>query len=95
MNKETFCYVVSTLFLYAEYEEPCLIAWWKFLLLKNRAILNKETAFSIRYLVTNATYEIPNFIRYLPVPLILFPLTSVEAEKMFSQLKIVKTKLLT
>ena len=39
------------------------------------------------------THEIPSFIRYLAVPIILFSLATVEAEKMFSQLKIVKTKL--
>ena len=50
---------------------------------------------SIRYLLTNTTHGIPNFICYLAVPKILFLLTSVEAEKMFSQLKIVKTKLFT
>ena len=32
---------------------------------------------------------------YLAVPVILFPLTSVEAEKMFTQLNILKTKLFT
>ena len=48
---------------------------------------------SIRYLLTNTTHEIPNFIRYLAVPIILFSLTNAEAEKMFSHLKIVKTKL--
>ena len=45
---------------------------------------------SIRYLLTNTTHEIPNFIRYLAVPIILFSLTNAEAEKMFSHLKIVK-----
>ena len=48
---------------------------------------------SIRYLLTNTTHEIPNFIRYLAVPIILFSLTNAEAEKMVSHLKIVKTKL--
>ena len=50
---------------------------------------------SIRYLLTSTTREIPNFILYLAVPIILFTLTSVEAEQMFSQLKIVKMKLFT
>ena len=50
---------------------------------------------SIRCLLKITTHEIPNFIRSLAVPIILFTLTSVEAEKMFSQLKIVKTKLFT
>ena len=45
----------------------------------------------IRYLLTNTTHEIANFIHYA-VPIVLFPLTSVEAERLFSQLKIVKTK---
>ena len=34
----------------------------------------------IRYLLTYATHEISNFIRYLAIPIILFPLTSVEDE---------------
>ena len=34
-----------------------------------------------------------NFIRYLAVLIILFPLTCVEAKRMFSQIKTVKTKL--
>ena len=41
----------------------------------------------------NTTHEIPYFISYLVVPIILFPLASVEVERMFSQLKIVKKKL--
>ena len=50
---------------------------------------------SIRYLLTGTTHEIPIFFRHLAVPIILFPLTSVESENIFSQLKIVKTKLFT
>ena len=46
-------------------------------------------------MLTNTTHEIPNFICYLAVLIILFPSTSVEAEKMFSQLKIVKIKVFT
>ena len=57
--------------------------------------LIKRLAPSIRYLLTNATREVPNFIRYLAVPIMLFPLISAEAERMFSQLTIVKTKLFT
>ena len=49
----------------------------------------------IRYLLTNITYEIPNFTCYLAALIISVSLTIVEAEKMFSQLKIVKTKLRT
>ena len=49
----------------------------------------------MRYLLTSTIHEIPNFICYLAVPLILFALTSAEAKNMFSQLKIVKTKLFT
>lgn len=49
---------------------------------------------SIKYLLTSGTYEIQNFIRYLAVPIILFPLKSVEAGKMSSYLKIVKRKLI-
>ena len=57
---------------------------------------NKETsAPSIRYLLTNTTHEVPICICHLAVPKNLFPLTSVEAEKMFRQLKIIKTKLFT
>ena len=37
--------------------------------------------------------NIPHAIQYLGIVLILLPLTSVEAERMFSQLKRVKTKL--
>ena len=45
---------------------------------------------------TGTSHEIPNYIRYLAVPIIpIIPLTSVEAENMFSQLKIVKTILFT
>ena len=59
-----------------------------------QSYFNKETfAPSIRYLLTNTTHEIPNFIQCLVVPTILFPLTCVEAEKLLSQLRIVKTKL--
>ena len=50
---------------------------------------------SIRYLLTSTTHEILNLIRHLEVAIILLPLTSVEAEKMFSQLKTVETKLFT
>ena len=50
---------------------------------------------SNRCLLTSTTHEIPILIRYLAVPIISFPLASAEAEKMFSQLKIVKTKLFT
>ena len=50
---------------------------------------------SIRYLLTSTTREILNLIRHLEVAIILLPLTSVEAEKMFSQLKTVETKLFT
>ena len=50
---------------------------------------------SIKYLLTSTKHEIPNFICYLAVPIILFSLTSAEAEKMFSQLKVVKTNLFT
>ena len=39
---------------------------------------------SIRYLLTYATHDISNFICSLAVPIILFPLTSVEAGKAFS-----------
>ena len=49
----------------------------------------------IRYLLTSTTHEILNFICYSAVPIILFPLTSVEGEKMLSQSKIVKTTLFT
>ena len=57
---------------------------------------NKETsAPSIRYLLTNTAHEFPICICHLAVPKNLFPLTSVEAEKMFRQLKIIKTKLFT
>ena len=45
----------------------------------------------MRYLLTNTTSEIQDFIRYLAVPVILFPLTNAEADKFFSKLKIVKT----
>ena len=59
--------------------------------------LIKETTHApfIRYLVTNTTHEVPNFICYLVVLIILFPLTIVEAEKLFSQLNIAQTKLRT
>ena len=50
---------------------------------------------SIRYLLTYATHEISSFISYLAVLIISFQLTSVEAGKMFSYLKVFKTKLLT
>ena len=57
---------------------------------------NKETsAPSIRYLLPNTAHEVPTCICHLAVPKNLFPLTSVEAEKMFRQLKIIKTKLFT
>ena len=57
--------------------------------------LNKETFVpSVRYLLLSTTYEIPSFICYLAVPVILFPLSSVKAENMFNQLKIVRIKLL-
>ena len=49
----------------------------------------------IRYLLTNTTHEIPYFISFLAVPIILFPLASVEVERMLSRLKIVKKKLFT
>ena len=49
----------------------------------------------LRYLLTNNTHEIPNFIHCLAVPIILFPLTCVEEEKIFNELKIVKAKLFT
>ena len=51
---------------------------------------------SIKYLRTGTSHEIPNFIRYLAFSIVLFLLTSVEAENMFIQLKkTVKTKLFT
>ena len=50
---------------------------------------------SIRYLLTSTTHEILNLIRHLEVSITLLPLTSVETEKMFSQLKTVETKLYT
>ena len=50
---------------------------------------------SIRYLLKNLIHETQNFICYLAVPVISFPLTSVEVEKMLNQLKIVKTKFFT
>ena len=49
----------------------------------------------LRYLLTNNTHDIPNFIHCLAVPIILFPLTCVEEEKIFNELKIVKAKLFT
>ena len=49
----------------------------------------------IRYLLTNTAHEIRYFFRYLAVPIILFPLASVEVERMFSRLKIVKKNLFT
>ena len=59
-----------------------------------QSYFNKETfASSNRYFLINTTHEILSFTRYLAVPIILFSLASVEAEKMFSQVKIVKTKL--
>ena len=57
---------------------------------------NKETSVpSIRYLLTNTAHEFPICICHLAVPKNLFPLTSVEAEEMFRQLKIIKMKLFT
>ena len=50
---------------------------------------------SIRYLLASTLHEIPNFIRYLAVPIILFLLANAEAENTFSQWKIIKTKLFT
>ena len=38
----------------------------------------------MRYLLTNVTHEIPNFICYLAVPITLFPWIMAEAEEMFS-----------
>ena len=48
---------------------------------------------SFRYLLTSTTHEGPNFVRYLAIPIIL--LLRVQAEKTFSQLKVVKKKLFT
>ena len=39
LSPDPFCYVVSILLPYAEHEEACLSNWWKFLLLKDCAIL--------------------------------------------------------
>ena len=49
----------------------------------------------LRYSLTNTTREVPNFICYLAVYIILSPLTSVQEEKMFSLLKMVKVKVFT
>ena len=50
---------------------------------------------SIKYLLTSTKHEIPNFVCYLAVPILLFSLTSAVAKKMFSQLKVVKMNLFT
>ena len=76
---------------------PFLFGFFLIQPITNRLCNLREKTFApfIRYLLTNTTHEIPNFICYLAVLIILLPSTSVEAEKMFSQLKIVKTKLFT
>ena len=62
----------------------------------NFVFRKRETlALFIKYLLTNIAHEIANFIRYLAALTFLFSLTIEEAEKMFSKLKIVKTKLYT
>jgi hypothetical protein len=49
----------------------------------------------VRWILKSRPDNIPDAIYFLATVLILLPLTSVEAERMFSQLKIIKTKLRT
>ena len=67
---------------------PCLITWWTYFLIKRLCNLSlikrRQLLRHLRYLLTNTTREVPNFICYLAVYIILSPLTSVEEEKMFS-----------
>ena len=43
ISSDAFSYIVSTHFLYAEYEDSCLITRWKFKLLKDYTILVPST----------------------------------------------------
>ena len=49
----------------------------------------------VKWILKSKPDGIPDVIYFLATVLILLPLTSVEAERMFSQLKIIKAKLRT
>ena len=56
-----------------------------------------DNSYTIYQIFTDkTTHKIPNIIRHLAAVLVIsFPLTSIVAERMFNQLKIVKMKLRT
>ena len=97
---DPFCFVVTTLILYAEHEELCPITWWKFFLINRlcyfRLTKRRHNFCAICQIFTN-TYHTWNpkfyslFSSYYNFALI----NKCRSREMFRQLKIVKTKLST